>query len=88
MGTAKRKARFIEMQIVPGESGASSSVVDLLPELPRQPTQRIEVELDRESVDALVVCIAAHSGLSLNDLVKRLLVKEARLLEEASPPTL
>lgn len=43
--------------------------------------QRFDLVLDRESVNALLVCIGAHSGLTYSQLVGQLLQREARFLQ-------
>ena len=39
--------------------------------------QQLKIVLDRDAVDALVVCIGAHSGLTAGQLVGSLLQREA-----------
>lgn len=39
--------------------------------------KRLDLVLDRDAVDALLVCIGAHSGLTVGQLVGSLLQREA-----------
>lgn len=43
--------------------------------------QRLDLVLDRDTVDALLVCIGAHSGLTVSQLVSQLIQREARFLQ-------
>ena len=43
--------------------------------------KRLDLVLDRDAVDALLVCIGAHSGLTVGQLVGSLLQREAERLK-------
>lgn len=43
--------------------------------------RRLHLVLDRDAVDALLVCIGAHSGLTVGQLVGSLLKREAGYLQ-------
>ena len=43
--------------------------------------RRFDLVLDRDAVNALLVCIGTHSGLTIGQLVGQLLQREARFLQ-------
>lgn len=43
--------------------------------------RQLKIVLDRDAVDALAVCIMAHSGLNAGELVAKLLKREAGYLQ-------
>lgn len=43
--------------------------------------RQLDLVLGRDAVNALLVCIGAHSGLTVSQLVSQLLEREARFLQ-------
>ena len=63
------------------ETGSAERVRRFRAKAKKDGGKRLDLVLDRDAVDALLVCIGAHSGLTVGQLVGSLLQREAERLK-------